>query len=167
MSEGLRLDIPLEEVRAAVAEYVKEVGYTESWTTASQLASRLRLDRNATGYEAVSAWDLFSGRVSRELNRLAAAGELVKVGGGELMPSGNRLSRNESRYYTRDRYEADARQAAERARQLDVAREHREAILARLRALVLPPSVTGGGRITLDYDHWDILLDLAEKGAQR
>jgi hypothetical protein len=167
VTEGLRTDVPLSEVREAVAAYAKGADYDiEPWLAARQVAAAVRFDLNATGREASRAWERLRRQVSAELNKLAAAGELVKVGGGELTPRGQRLARNESRFYTPAGHEAAARRAADFAAGQAADRDHREAICARLRALVIPPNLTGGGRIGLDLDHWDILLDLAEKGAK-
>ena len=168
MSE-LRLDVPLAEVRSAVAAYVKstDADWAEPWTAALQVATAVRFDSWATGHEAEHARDRLRRQVSAELNKLAEAGELVKVGGGEMTPDGRRLPRNASRFYTHGGYKRAARRAADLAAEQAASRDHAEAICARLRGLVLPASLTGSGRITLDLDHWDILLDLAEKGAQR
>jgi hypothetical protein len=164
---GLRTDIPLAEIREAVAEYVKDPGaYIEPWMAARQVAGLVRFDLSGTDRGTTRAWERLRRQVSAELNKLAEAGTLVKVGAGELTPGGQRVRGNESRFYTPAGYEAAARRAADFAAERSAVRDHREAICTRLRALFIPPSLTGGGHIDLDPDHWDILLDLAEKGAK-
>jgi len=173
MTEGLRIDVTLAEVRAAVAEYVKEAGaeagreYIDPWTAARRVASLVRFDLGKGGREAEHAWERLRRQVAAELNRLAATGTLVKVASGEMTPDGRRMPGNQSRFYTHAGYEHAARRAADFAAEQSARRDHAEAICARLRALVIPPDLTGGGRIVLELDHWDILLDLAEKGAGR
>jgi hypothetical protein len=166
MTEGLRIDVPLAEVKAAVAEHVKGAEtYIDPWTAARQVASAVGFDLGRSGREAEHAWDRLRRRVTAELNGMALAGALVKVGSGELTPDGRRLAKNQSRFYTRAGYEKSARRAADFAAEQSARRDHAEAVCARLRALILPPNVAGLDRVYLDLDHWDILLDLAEKGA--
>jgi hypothetical protein len=168
MTEGLRIDVPLADVRAATAAYVKEAEtYIDPWTAARRVASAVRFDLGRGGREAEHAWERLRRQVAAELNRLAATGTLVKVSAGELTPDGRRMPGNQSRFYTHAGYEHAARRAADHAAAQSARRDHAEAVCARLRALCIPANLAGWDRVSLDLDHWDILLDLAEKGAGR
>lgn len=163
----LRTDIPLDEVRKAVAEHVRQAGQTDVFTARHNAAQVLGFDGSGWGRDFNKAYEKFRGQVRVALNELAAVGTIRKVGGGETAPSGNKLARNEAKYYTPEEWDRIEQREAERQQERAAETGRRLAVERRLSALVLPPIVTSGGRVALRLDHWEILLDLAEKGAGR
>lgn len=163
----LRTDIPMDEVRAAVAEHVRQAGQTDVFTARHKAGAVLGFDNSGFGRDYNRAYEKFRGQVRTALNELAAAGTVRKAGGGEVAPDGNKLARNEARYYTPEEWHRIEQREAERREARVAETGRRKAVERRLSALVLPPIVTSGGRIALQTEHWEILLDLAEKGAGR
>jgi hypothetical protein len=135
--------IPLETVRRATEQALRESGVLQSATASMAVAKILLGDANYYG-------DTFNGRVIRWLEQMTERGEAVKEGR-------RKYRRNYATYETPEHAAERQRLNAERDRQLAENSARLAAIDQRLNALGL--NVTRH----LTLDDWEALLALAEK----
>jgi hypothetical protein len=156
-------ELSTAELMAAALRYVQAEGRVEgSWPVAIAAAASLDADvyneySLGTSYrwEVQVARDKFSARVSRVLNMLADAKQVVKVGKGEYTPGGSYAS-NTTFWYTQEKWDAET---AERQARKDADRQTEEAwhsVRLRLRE---GPGVGMDHYHALSLDDWEILLE--------
>jgi hypothetical protein len=149
-------DLAPAEIRRAIAEIMPEMGHVEPHEIFHPAAAKLGSNSGAhpPGWEGRGDWGMFVDRVKRGLESLAKAGELVKIGANQVLPSGQN-SYNTAHYYTLEAYE-QAKTEGAGAQAAELARGERvKAVERRLTA--------AGFSRSLDFkiSDWERLLDMA------
>jgi hypothetical protein len=168
------INVEFSRVVEATRIYVQdELPRVSSWDAPAGIARALGiLDQFNVPRTRVEnqAREKFLGQVTRALNKLAEAGELIKVGRDQQDPWG-RTASNEVWYYTPQGWDAATAEAAQqREAQLQAARRW-ETIHDRLSALGAHPATECSAAARqrepeLTARNYERLLDLAEGGRE-
>ncbi len=162
-------------LRTAVLEAVRERhgGRAESWAVIGDAATLLGGDLNkpesyglpdATwGRSMDRARTTWMSRVRRMLDELAAAGELVKVGRGERLPSGQSTGPH-AVFYTPAAFDEAKARVADDARRQAAQQAADDALTARFAAAGFYSAQVRNGTVRLSGTDARALLDLAERG---
>jgi hypothetical protein len=145
-------------VKAAVASWMDEAGDAELYETCGGVTQILDLAPSLAGRTGERDRERFKGQVKRALDQLAGEGTLVKVGQGDLPPTGL-TALDRPRWYTPAKLGAVKQAASLYADQLADQARRWEAVHAALTQAGYDPLTPATGPAMLALDGWERLAE--------